>query len=201
MAAVRIGLVGCGFSANLHIHGYKQMGPERCEVAAVCGIPKSDAEAFAAKHGIPAAYGAMDEMLSELELDAVDLAVPNYLHAPFIIEASKAGKHVFCEKPLTGYFGDPHAKDVLVGKTVPRQTMLEEASRRCDEVLEAIETSGIKFGYAENWVYAPAFVKLWRLAKTAGGTVIRIEAEESHSGSHADYARQWRTSGGGSLMV
>jgi predicted dehydrogenase len=31
--------------------------------------------------------------------------------------------------------------------------------------------------------------------------VIRIEAEESHSGSHADYARQWRTSGGGSLMV
>ena len=201
MAAVRVGLVGCGFSANLHIHGYKQMGPERCQVAAVCGIPKSDAEAFAAKHGIPAAFGAMDEMLSEVELDAVDLAVPNYLHAPFIIEASKAGKHVFCEKPLTGYFGDPDAKDVLVGKTVPRQTMLEEASRRCDEVVEAIGKSGIKFGYAENWVYAPAFVKLWRLAKTAGGTVIRIEAEESHSGSHADYARQWRTSGGGSLMV
>ena len=201
MAAVRVGLVGCGFSANLHIHGYKQMGPERCQVAAVCGVPKADAEAFAAKHGIPAAFGGMEEMLSEVELDAVDLAVPNYLHAPFIIEASKAGKHVFCEKPLTGYFGDPDAADELVGKTVPRQTMLEEASRRCDEVMEAIEKSEIKFGYAENWVYAPAFVKLWRLAKTAGGTVIRIEAEESHSGSHADYARQWRTSGGGSLMV
>jgi predicted dehydrogenase len=170
-------------------------------VAAVCGVPKADAEAFAAKHGIPAAFGGMEEMLSEVELDAVDLAVPNYLHAPFIIEASKAGKHVFCEKPLTGYFGDPDAADELVGKTVPRQTMLEEASRRCDEVVEAIGKSGIKFGYAENWVYAPAFVKLWRLAKTAGGTIIRIEAEESHSGSHADYARQWRTSGGGSLMV
>ena len=202
MSAVRVGLVGCGFSANLHIGGYEQLGPERCQLAAVCGVPKASAEAFAAKHSIPAAFGGMDEMLAGVELDAVDLAVPNYLHAAFIIEAARAGKHVFCEKPLTGYFGGAdRPQDELIGKTVPKRTMLEEATRQCAAVLEAVEKAGIKFGYAENWVYAPAFVKLWRLAKTAGGTIIRIEAEESHSGSHADYARQWRTSGGGSLMV
>jgi predicted dehydrogenase len=79
--------------------------------------------------------------------------------------------------------------------------MLGKVIARCDEVVEAIKTSGIKFGYAENWVYAPSFVKLWRLAEVAKGTIIRIEAEESHSGSHAEYAKQWRLSGGGSLMV
>jgi predicted dehydrogenase len=42
---------------------------------------------------------------------------------------------------------------------------------------------------------------MWSLAKTAGGTILRIEGEESHSGSHADYAKRWRFSGGGSLMV
>jgi len=202
MAQVRIGLVGCGFSANLHIEGYKKLAPERCQVVAVCGIPKSDAEAFAAEHGIPAAFGSMDEMLATAEVDAVDLAVPNYLHAPFIIQAAKAGKHIFCEKPLTGYFGEQGTpKDELIGKTVPKQKMLEETSRQVDSVMAVLEESGVKFGYAENWVYAPAFVKLWRLAKTAGGTILRIEAEESHSGSHAEYAKQWRLSGGGSLMV
>ena len=202
MSKVRVGLVGCGFSANLHIEGYKQLPPERCEVSAVCGVPKSDAEAFAAKHGIPAAFGGMDEMLAGAELDAVDLAVPNYLHAPFIIRAAKAGKHVFCEKPLTGYFGERGApEDELIGKTVSKAKMLEQVIQQCDAVTDAVASSGIKFGYAENWVYAPSFVKLWRLAQAAGGTILRIEAEESHSGSHADYAKQWRTSGGGSLIV
>ena len=69
------------------------MPPERCQVAAVCGVPKSDAEAFAAEHGIPAAFGGIEEMLTGAEVDAVDLAVPNNLHAPFIIEAARAGKH------------------------------------------------------------------------------------------------------------
>jgi len=202
MPAVRVGLVGCGFSANLHIEGYKQLPPERCQVVAVCGVPQSDAEAFAAEHGIPAAFGSMEEMLAGAEVDAVDLAVPNHLHAPFIIAAAKAGKHVFCEKPLTGYFGGPEtADDELIGKTVPKRQMLEETQRQVDAVMDAIASAGVKFGYAENWVYAPAFAKLWRLAKAAGGTILRIEAEESHSGSHADYAKRWRTSGGGSLMV
>jgi predicted dehydrogenase len=202
MTKVRVGLVGCGFSANLHIHGYKQLAPERCQVVAVCGVPKRDAEEFAARHSIPQAFGGFEEMLSSVEVDAVDLAVPNYLHAPFIIKAAHARKHIFCEKPLTGYFGDSDTpEDELIGRTVPKPKMLEHVIARCDEVLEAIESAGIKFGYAENWVYAPSYVKLWRLAQAAGGTILRIEAEESHSGSHADYAKTWRTSGGGSLMV
>jgi len=201
MSKVRVGLVGCGFSASLHIHGYRKLSPERCEVVAVCGVPSSDAEAFAAQHRVPRAFGSFEELLSGVEVDAVDLAVPNYLHAPFIIQAAGAGKHVFCEKPLTGYFGEPDSPgDALVGKTCKRK-MLDVVVARCDEVLDAVSRAGIKFGYAENWVHAPAFVKLWRLAAVAKGTVLRIEAEESHSGSHAEYAKQWRLSGGGSLMV
>jgi predicted dehydrogenase len=198
---VRVGLVGCGFSAGLHMYGYRQLAPEHCEVVAVVGVPKSMADDFAAKHGIPSTYESFDEMLAGTEVDAVDLAVPNYLHAPFIIKAARAGKHVFCEKPLTGFFGYPATpEDALVGN-LPKRPMLDVVMERCHEVVDAIKSSGIKFGYAENWVYAPSFVKLWRLAKMAGGTIIRVEAEESHSGSHAEYAKQWRLSGGGSLMV
>jgi len=201
MKKARMGLVGCGFSAGLHMSGYRELAHEHCEVVAVVGVPKSMADDFAAKYGIPNTFGSFDEMLATVAVDAVDLAVPNYLHAPFILQAAKAGKHVFCEKPLTGYFGEPDTpKDALVGK-LPKRAMLDSVIARCDEVVDAIKSSGIKFGYAENWVYAPSFVKLWRLAEVAKGTILRIEAEESHSGSHAEYAKQWRLSGGGSLMV
>jgi len=201
MKPVRMGVVGCGFAAGLHIEGYHKLSPDVCQVVAVCGIPKEMAEKFAQQHHIPAAFGSMDEMLAGAEVDAVDLIVPNNLHADFIIKAAKAGKHVFCEKPLTGYFGPPDVKDDdLVGNT-PKREMLAEARKNVDAAVDAVTSSGVIFGYAENWIHAPSFVKLWRLAKVAGGTILRIEAEESHSGSHADYAKRWRFSGGGSLMV
>ncbi len=202
MAPVRVGLVGCGFSANLHLESYRRLPRERCEVAAVCGQPPSAAEAFAERHGIPAVYGSFEELLQEAGVDAVDLAVPNHLHAPFTIAAAQAGKHVLCEKPLTGYFGEPDTpRDALIGDSTPRRHMLARLREQCDRIAEAVRSAGIVFGYAENWVHAPAFVKVDRLARAAGGTILRIKAEESHSGSHAEYAKRWITSGGGSLMV
>ncbi len=85
------------------------------------GVPKSMADDFAAKYGIPRSSTASTRCWRSAKVDAVDLAVPNYLHAPFIIEAAKAGKHVFCEKPLTGYFGEPDTpKDAMVGKMPKR---------------------------------------------------------------------------------
>jgi predicted dehydrogenase len=186
----------------LHIEGYKKLPPEQCQIVAVCARSKEKASAFADQHGIARSFASMEEMLSSAEVDAVDLAAPNYLHAPFIIQAAKAGKHVLCEKPLTGYFGGPDTRDEdLIGLNVPKRVMLEEAKARVEEVIGVVRTAGIKFGYAENWLYAPSYLKLWRLAKAAGGTILRIEAEESHSGSHAEHAKKWRLAGGGSLMV
>jgi predicted dehydrogenase len=202
MTKVRVGLVGYGNAAQFHVPAYRQLGPERCELVAVCGRSKERAEAFAAQHGISQAFAGMDEMLSEVELDAVDLVVPNHVHAEHAIAAAKAGKHVICEKHLTGYFGEPGTpEDELIGNTVPKAKMLQQVVEQCNTIGEAIEAAGVKFGYAENWVYAPSFAKLRRLAAAAGGTIIRMQAEESHSGSPSKYAKQWRTAGGGSLVL
>ncbi len=202
MAKVKIGLVGYGNAAQFHVRAWRQLGTEIAEVAAVCGRSAERASAFAQEHGIPKHFGAMDEMLSGVEVDTVDLAVPNHVHAALSIEAAKAGKHVICEKHLTGYFGEAGTADSeQIGKTVPKRDMLERVKQECDAIGRAVEDAGVKFCYAENWVYAPAFVKLRRLAAAAGGTIMRIQAEESHSGSPSIYAKQWRTSGGGSLVL
>src|SRR5262249_48048953 len=53
---------------------------------------------------------------------------------------------------------------------------------------------------AENWVYAPPVVKARRLLDAAGGTVLRIRGEESHSGTHSEPNKRWATAGGGALL-
>jgi len=189
MDKLRIGLVGHGNAAGLHMPGFQRLGPDRCQVVAVCGRSQERAASWAAKHGITRAFGSLEEMLAKTEIDAVDLAVPNHVHADYITKAARAGKHIICEKPLGGC------------KTVPKQLMLDRVKEQCDAVLDMVRGAGVRFGYAENWVYAPAIVKLRRLAEAAGGTIMRIEAEESHSGSPSPYSRRWRTAGGGSLNL
>ncbi|MGQ9632070.1 MAG: Gfo/Idh/MocA family protein [bacterium] len=198
---VCIGIVGARFSAEFHVKSYRQVHGYDVIVKGVASKTRKSAEAFAQRHNIPNVYDDIDEMLRDPEIDAVDLCVPNNLHEPFAVRAAGAGKHVICEKPLTGYFGEPdQGKNALVGKTVPRQTMLERALRSADTILETIKAKGVKLMYGENWVYAPGVQKARRLLSASGGTIMRIVGEESHSGSHAEYYRTWRGGGGGSLI-
>ena len=58
----------------------------------------------------------------------------------------------------------------------------------------------MKLCYEENYVYAPELTKAKRLIGASKGTILDIRAEESHSGSHAAYAKKWKLAGGGSLL-
>ena len=116
-----------------------------------------------------------------------------------IVATAKAGKHIICEKPLTGFFGeDIQGEDI--GFRVPKDVMLRGAMESCGRVRKAIEEAKVLFCYAEDWVYAPSVEKVKRIVKVSGGTIMDIRAEESHSGSHAVYSRKWKTSGGGALL-
>ena len=151
------------------------------------------------KFHIPSVAGDYRALLDRKDVDAVDLCVPTDLHHEFVIQAAQAGKHVICEKPLTGYFGKDRPEE-LVGQAVDRKTMLREALENCEKVAQAIRKNKVRFCYAENWVYAPPVAKLKNLMRVSQGTVMDIRAEESHSGSHAGYSRKWKTAGGGALL-
>jgi predicted dehydrogenase len=78
--------------------------------------------------------------------------------------------------------------------------MLDAVMQSARGLKRALDTAGVTFCYGENWVYAPPVVKLNRLMAASGSTLLRIQGEESHSGSHAPYAKRWKTAGGGSLL-
>jgi predicted dehydrogenase len=201
MKQIRIGLVGAGFAARFHAHCYRKVAGVEVEVRAVAAAHPARARQFANELGIRRAYDDVAQLLADPEVDLVDLCVPNNLHVPLIEAAAAAGKAIAVEKPLTGYFGegwpDPVAR---LGDVVPREQMRAEALANADRALAACQRAGVPLLYAENWVYAPPIQKLRRLLTQAGGSILRIEGEESHSGSHAAYYRRWRTAGGGALL-
>ena len=198
MEKLRIGILGSRFSAHLHLTNYRKLREHKMEVIAVAARSEESASRFAETFDIPTMYADYRKLIEDPDVDVVDVCLPTDLHKEAVITAAEAGKHVICEKPLTGYFGKDLDEE-RVGDTVSRETMLGEAMKGCQEIRRAVERNKIKFCYAEDWVYAPPFVKLKRMVQVSGGVVMDIRAEESHSGSHAAYSRRWKTSGGGSL--
>jgi predicted dehydrogenase len=199
MDLLRIGMVGAQFAARLHLQNFERLRGSKVEIPAVASRTRARAEEFAKKHNIPEVCDDYRRLLDRKDIDVVDLCVPTDLHHEFIIQAAQAGKHVICEKPLTGYFGKDRPEE-FVGVSVDRKTMFREALANCKAVVAALKKSKVKFCYAENWVYAPPVTKLKNLIKVSQGTILDIRAEESHSGSHAAYSRRWKTSGGGALL-
>jgi predicted dehydrogenase len=199
MERLRIGIAGAQFAAHLHLQNYRPLRDSKVEIVAVTSLIKEESRQFAAQHKIPAVADDFRSLLERKDVDAVDLCVPTDLHHEFAILAAQAGKHVICEKPLTGYFGKERPED-LVGDAVDRETMFRKALENGEAVAKAIKENKVKFCYAENWVYAPPVAKLKKLLEASRGTIMDMRAEESHSGSHAGYSRKWKTAGGGALL-
>ncbi|MGD9495883.1 MAG: Gfo/Idh/MocA family protein [Armatimonadota bacterium] len=201
MDEIRVGMVGAGFAADFHALAFGQVCGVDARVVAVTSQREDSRAAFARRHGIPATYENLTEMLDSEQIDVVDLCVPTYVHAEYIVQAAHAGKHVIVEKPLTGYTGElGQGEEELIGNTVSKRHMMEWVLDQCRYVAMELEHAGIRLMYAENWVYAPAVQKARRLIEAGAGPVLRMVAEESHSGSHASYAKYWRLAGGGSLL-
>ena len=198
MKKVRVGLIGSGFVAELHMYAYKRVYGVDAEVVAV--VSRGDhVETFAKKHGIARTHRDYRALLADPAIDVVDVCTPPALHAAMIVDAVRAGKHVICEKPFTGYFGQPGDPEPI-GKHVSKATMYQRVMAEMEKTRAAIQESGKLFMYAEDWVYAPAVAKTVEMLNATKDKILFMKAEESHSGSHAAHAAQWAMTGGGSLI-
>lgn len=99
MDKVRIGIIGNGgICKGAHIDQY--MKDDRVEIVGLCDIIEERAQ-YLKDNYFPNAkvYTDYKELLKDETIDSVDICTPNYLHSIIAVDAFKAGKHVFCEKP------------------------------------------------------------------------------------------------------
>ena len=95
---VRVGIVGLGRLGKTH--AVNLINTRNCRLTAACSIIED--ELGWAKHSLPGVslFRSYDELLQSSEVDAVFLVTTTAMHAEQIIKGLRAGKHVFCEKPL-----------------------------------------------------------------------------------------------------
>jgi len=98
-----------GFLSTARINRALLGAAEKSSLAAVVAVASRDsgrAEAYALEHGIEKAHGSYDALLEDSDVDAVYISLPNSMHVEWSLRALEAGKHVLCEKPLTGDPGE-----------------------------------------------------------------------------------------------
>jgi predicted dehydrogenase len=93
---LRVGVLGAGFAGAMHAHS--ALGLEDVQVVAVAALPLDHAAPLA--KDCDARVASAEEVCAADDVDLVVVATPTHLHAEYTIAAAKAGKHVFCEKPI-----------------------------------------------------------------------------------------------------
>ncbi|GIQ62077.1 scyllo-inositol 2-dehydrogenase (NAD(+)) [Paenibacillus cisolokensis] len=99
MNKIGIAVIGAGRMGRLHAWNFYRYVAD-CKVAAVCDANAQAAKALAGELGAKA-YADTAELLQSEEVDAVVITTPVLTHKAIAVQALEAGKHVFCEKPLT----------------------------------------------------------------------------------------------------
>ncbi len=99
MKKLNIGIVGAGRIGNVHAESITYHIPE-AQVAMVTDVIEESAKKLAERFGIPKYSSNYMDIINDPAIDAVLVCSPTPTHADITIAALKAGKHVFCEKPV-----------------------------------------------------------------------------------------------------
>jgi predicted dehydrogenase len=128
---INMAIVGLGFGAEF-IPIYQKHA--NANLYAICQRNQSRLGKIGDTFGIAKRYASYDELLKDRSVDAVHINTPIPDHAPQAIKALKAGKHVMC--------------------TVPMATTVEE----CQQIVELVRQTGLKYMMAETVVYSREFL-------------------------------------------
>ena len=181
MNKINIGLIGHKFMGRAHTHGYTDVAiffdPGIEVVKKVICADEPGVHEVARRWGWTASTLRWQDVIADEEVDLVDIAAPSAIHAEVAIAAARAGKHVFCEKPLALTLTDAEAMVAaveqagvvnMIGFNYRRVPALALARRLIqeDKIGEIYHFRGV---YSQSWLLDPNFPLVWRLQKKDAG--------------------------------
>jgi len=99
---LRIGVIGCGgLATGAHMPSLLKMkDTDNCEIVAVCDVWQKPLDKAAATTGAKP-FKDYRALLDQKDVDYVTIVTPEHWHARMTLDAADAGKHIYCEKPMT----------------------------------------------------------------------------------------------------
>src|SRR5262245_21906645 len=126
--SIGIGVVGTGIMGAAHAMAFRS-APTIFETTlnvsleAVADVNFPAAQSAAQRFGFARALGSWQELIADPKVELVSVTTPNALHHEIAVAALKAGKHVYCEKPMAATLAD--AEDMAaVAKTAKGKSLV-----------------------------------------------------------------------------
>ena len=186
--SLNVGLVGYKFMGKAHSQAYLKVGKVfdtklKPVMKAVCGRNEAAVQEFADQWGWESIETDWNQLVTRDDIQLVDIGSPGDTHADIAIAAAKAGKHVYCEKPLANSLEDCKRMVAAVRSTGVRHMVnfnyrkvpAMALAKRMIEDDTIGEIRHVRATYLQDWLVDPAFPMNWRLRKETAG-----------SGAHGD---------------
>lgn len=125
MDKIRIGIIGAGRIGKVHAQTLAFRVPNAA-LLAIADVNADAARELAQQYQIPQVLRDSAQILKDPVIDAVVICSPTETHADLVISAARAGKHIFCEKPI------------------------DHSLSRIDQALDEVKKSGVKFQVGFN---------------------------------------------------
>jgi predicted dehydrogenase len=153
---IKVGLIGCGGITSLHVPGWLSV-QDRAEIVAVADPSEENVRQRVAQIGHDVkVYKDYRDLLADGSIDAVDLALPHFLHCESIVAAAEAGKHLMTEKPLC--------------------LNLDEAA----QIQDAVDKSGIVMMAGHNFLFCPPVLQAKQMIMQGDlGKIFMIDSIDS----------------------
>ena len=178
MKTFNIGIIGYKFMGRAHSNAWKKAPlffdlPRNIVLKAACGRHEASLKTFAGKWGWEETETDWKKLVARKDIDIIDIALPQHLHYEVAVAAAKAGKHIFCEKPLAM----SSSEAAMMLKTCEDNKVkhyLNHNYRRTPAIALAkkmIDEGRIgrifhwRAAYQQDWIVDPAFPLTWQLRK------------------------------------
>jgi len=193
---IRVGIAGIGFMGMVHYLTYQKVSGMK--VVALCEQDKKrltgDWRGIQGNFGPPgkkmdlrgiATYSKLEEMLADDSLDLIDITLPPALHADIAIKALRAGKHVFCEKPMALVPGDCR-RMANAAKKAQRQLLVGHALPFVPEyawaykMIQSGKYGQLLGGSFRRVISDPQWLKHYWSAEKVGGPMLDLHIHDAH---------------------
>lgn len=208
MKTYRVGVIGYGFMGKTHTHSYKTIPlyysnlPFTIKLEGICDTVPGVAADACEMQGYAYSTEDPDVILHDPNIDIVSICTPNAFHKDLVLKALKAGKHVYCDKPLTANAAESQEILDILEEYPDQTTQVALQMRFYPAVMRAKELMdegriGRVFLFQCDYLHSsgidPNKALSWKQNKKAGGGGVLLDL-----GAHAydvmyyllgDYAR------------